>query len=99
MREKKFTPGPWAQSQPQSATIYIDARLRGSTMQEIASCGPTETPEQRQANAHLIASAPLLLQALEDVVEYLRGEGDPTSIGLALEQAEAVIAKAYGEKP
>jgi hypothetical protein len=61
------TPGPWFTTRPHG-TIYIEARLRGSTLQEVAAVGPTEAPEQQEANARLIAAAPDLLEALQQLV-------------------------------
>lgn len=64
MTEVKHTPGPFFTSCPHGGTIYVEARLRGSTIQEVAAVGPTETPDQQQANAKLFAAAPELLMAL-----------------------------------
>lgn len=61
MSEQKHTPGPFFTTCPHGGTIYVEARLRGSTIQEVAAVGPTETPEQQQANAKLFATAPDLL--------------------------------------
>lgn len=68
--EAKFTPGPWFTSRPHG-TIYIEARLRGTTLQEVASVGPTETANQQEANARLIAAAPELLEALSKMVDRI----------------------------
>lgn len=90
------TPGPWFTSQPHG-TIYIEARLQGSTLQEIASCGPTETPEQREANARLIAAAPELLEALEDLYEaYGRSTASDDWNAEATRKAAAAIQRAGG---
>lgn len=46
--------------------MYIEARIGGGMLQEVAACGPTaEGSEQQEANARLIAAAPELLAALE----------------------------------
>jgi hypothetical protein len=101
MREKKFTPGPWEQNQPQSGTIYIDARLRGTTLQEVCSCGPTETLEQRQANGHLIAAAPELLEALEEAIDLVNGilSGDYDPDTFTVQPWDTAVSKAYGDTP
>lgn len=98
------TPGPWFTSRPHG-TIYIEARLRGSTLQEVAAVGPTETPEQQEANARLIAAAPDLLFELEGLVHFsdgfgLYGEG-PAAVELRkwVEGARTAIAKATGVEP
>ncbi|WP_448647129.1 hypothetical protein [Pseudomonas mohnii] len=94
MSDFKGTPGPWFTSQPHG-TIYIEARLRGSTLQEVAACGPTETPDQREANAKLIAMSPQLLLALVDAVTIFRGlvDGVP-SLRQRVEAYDNLIAKA-----
>lgn len=92
----KFTSGPWFITGRQ--TKYIEARIGGGMLQEIAAVGPTAEDsgygEQQSANAALIAAAPELLQALE---RYL--ECDPAqSVGgdTPANQARAAIAKARG---
>lgn len=64
----KHTPGPFFTSCPHGGTIYIEARLRGSTLQEVAAVGPTEAPEQQRANANLFAASPALLAAAQNAV-------------------------------
>ena len=58
----KHTPGPWVVVG--SRTKYVEARLVGSLMQEVAACGPTMADEgygqQQEANARLIAAAPTM---------------------------------------
>lgn len=86
MTEVKHTPGPFFTTCPHGGTIYVEARLRGSTIQEVAAVGPTETPEQQQANAKLFAAAPALLKSAIEVCEawgkfidsfdYVPGIGD-----------------------
>lgn len=59
------TPGEWFTSRPTPhGTIYIEARLRPGTLQEVAACGPTEAPEQREANARRIVSCVNALDGL-----------------------------------
>ena len=62
MNEAKHTPGPFFTTCPHGGTIYVEARLRGSTIQEVAAVGPTETPEQQYENAKLFVAAPDLLR-------------------------------------
>ena len=60
----KHTPGPWVVVG--SRTKYVEARLVGSLMQEVAACGPTLADEgygqQQEANARLIAAAPTMYE-------------------------------------
>lgn len=86
MTNATHTPGPWAVSKPSGN--YIDApAVRGS----IAALTFSATP----ADARLIAAAPDLLTALEDLVKSNFGE--PRSVTVpALDNARAAIAKATG---
>ena len=92
----KHTPGPWVVVG--RLTKYVEARLVGRLIQEVAACGPTMADEgygqQQEANARLIAAAPDLLEALK------RCKFD--SLNMTLEDREfcrAAIAKATGEQP
>jgi hypothetical protein len=100
MSEQTHTPGPWFTSQPHG-TIYIEARLQGSTLQEVAACGPTETEGQREANARLIAAAPELLAALQYALDALAhcaaDQGFSTMQSKAAQMANAAIRKAGGK--
>jgi hypothetical protein len=94
----KHTPGPW----PIKVTgdrkrIRVGVGLvdgpRGYDVAEVYSddCDG----EEAEANAHLIAAAPDLLDALCVAADYLNGngwEGDPRMVPI-----EAAIAKAKGE--
>ncbi len=87
----KHTPGPWFVTG--NMTLYVEARIGGGLVQEVAAVGPTEAdsgygPQQR-ANADLIAAAPDLLRALECLLEMGHAK--------AGDLARAAIAKARGE--
>ena len=98
-RKKKFTPGPWWRSVSQEILkmpeqIKISNFISGSTIQE------------SKANANLIAAAPELLEALEDMVglfpESPHDDGSgKRGFGQDLinkyDAAKSAIAKAYGE--
>ena len=91
-----FTPGPWVVVG--RLTKYVEARLVGGLIQEVAACGPTMADEgygqHQEANARLIAAAPDLLDALK------RCKFD--SLNMTLEDREfcrAAISKATGEHP
>ncbi len=64
----KHTPGPWFINGHERYTKYVEARIGGGWVQEVAACGPTENPEQQEANARLCAAAPELLEALRIMV-------------------------------
>ena len=87
----KHTPGPWFVTG--NMTLYVEARIGGGLVQEVAAVGPTEAdsgygPQQR-ANADLIAAAPDLLRAIECLLEMGHAK--------AGDLARAAIAKARGE--
>lgn len=88
-----FTPGPWFTTG--TMTKYVEARIDGGLIQEIAAVGPTAADNgygaQQEANARLIATAPELLEALEAIHENC---DLPDEYGLMIER---VIAKARGE--
>ena len=98
-----FTPGPWVVVG--NLTKYVEARLVGGLIQEVAACGPTMADEgygqQQEANARLIAAAPDLLEALQDVdalwMHHSVAHGDG-KIGPLHEKVIAAIAKATGEQ-
>lgn len=96
MPEQKHTPGPFFTACPHSGTIYVEARLRGSTIQEVAAVGPTETPEQQQANAKLFAAAPDLLEALAALMKVVADPdcSEGLALGAARAKATSAIAKA-----
>lgn len=93
MTASKHTPGPWFSPEKTHGTRYVEARIGGGMLQEVAACGPTEQPEQQAANARLIACAPELLEALKAFVEEIV-PNDPHDRLWA--QARAAIAKATG---
>lgn len=94
MSEPKFTPGPWLFSSYKSgnSVIVIDGKEF-----DVA----TVNYPNRDANAHLIAAAPELYEALEgllaDITEYqeinnLGGQNNHWQV-----KAKAALAKARGE--
>lgn len=68
------TSGPWLAKREGFSTVYIEARIGGGMLQEIAACGPTAGgSDEQEANAELIASAPDLL-AENDRLKALNAE-------------------------
>ncbi|HCR1638161.1 TPA: hypothetical protein ONA83_003578 [Pseudomonas aeruginosa] len=90
----KHTPGPWFINGHERYTKYVEARIGGGWVQEVAACGPTENPEQQEANARLCAAAPELLEALEACVARITNEVADAEFLDEVEQARAAIAKA-----
>lgn len=73
MTEVKHTPGPWFVTG--NRTLYVEARIGGGLVQEVAACGPTHQDggygDQQKANARLISAAPDMLQRLEMCKRFL----------------------------
>ncbi len=92
----KHTPGPWFINGHERYTKYVEARIGGGWVQEVAACGPTENPEQQEANARLCAAAPDLLEGLKKALEPLEmyhAYGWPDRDGV-IGQIKSAIAKA-----
>lgn len=93
--ETKHTPGPWQAGRADMASIVdgVDSKwiYAGDEYVAIASGRVTGTWETVMANAHLIAAAPELYEALEDAVDLL------TAAGYSTLEHRAALAKARGE--
>ena len=71
------TPGPWYATG--KLTRYVEARIDGGLIQEVAACGPTKADggygPQQEANARLIAAAnPAAISELLDRLEEAEKE-------------------------
>lgn len=93
MSKQSHTPGPWFVNGRESYTKYVEARIGGGLLQEVAACGPTEQQEQQEANARLIAAAPDLLEALQQAVTSMQDSGYPND-SLVIRAARQAITKA-----
>lgn len=88
----KHTPGPW-----RVVDSWNDHMVEGQNGEEIIwQDGPHETPTINKANACLIAAAPDLLEALENLADYIDERAGDNECR-PLENARAAIAKAKGE--
>ena len=101
MREKKFTPGPWVPTRNHAfwqINKFDENNNWVTTVGDVCSSYPTDPDTGLQeANANLIAEAPDLLKILEAMSAQFKEEvadGEYCSIYV---QAQAAIAKAYGE--
>ncbi len=110
MSAPKYTPGPWRKG---------DTRATGSTMVHAANWDRKSGEHgevtvalvngragEQEANARLIAAAPELLAALQDLAEWgsgagwtMPGPGPAKSRADVLARARAAIAKATGGEP
>lgn len=94
----KHTPGPWVATpmvKHANNAFYITATPDGNNSEkEVAVVGPC-LAATTEANARLIASAPELLEAIEDCIGLLEVlvRAGPSTI---LDAARAVSAKARG---
>lgn len=92
------TPGPWYATG--KLTRYVEARIDGGLIQEVAACGPTKADggygPQQEANARLIAAAnPVAITELLDRIEAAEEERDWNAERLedAIEECAALRAK------
>ncbi|TCW00440.1 hypothetical protein [Biostraticola tofi] len=98
MSEFKGTPGPW-----ENVGGWVDSKGKDSKI--ICAIASVSTQEEgiQEANARLIAAAPELLEALQDMVAIVKKNSypcpdKPNSTWGRMEAAKAVINKALGEK-
>lgn len=87
----QHTPGAWHIF---TAACSPDQRAIGDETENRIIALIDKSDEQDEANAHLIAAAPELLEALENLVRNFTQEPDPHG---DLKKAKAVIKKAKGE--
>ena len=102
----KFTEGEWFAKRDGWSTVYVECRIGGGMLQEVAACGPTASgPDEQEANARLIAAAPDLLEAaqlaLQIAESWIHDQLDGTSsidgALLHLDPVRAAISRARGE--
>jgi hypothetical protein len=94
MNKTKFTPGPWKIGTPPpngEQTIGTEQGL-------MVAVSTTGAGIQTKANAHLIAAAPDLYEALEDLsINDFGSNGWTNSMERIAIKARAALAKARGE--
>lgn len=88
MSESNHTPGPWRLHDMERATV-----VAGKPGGEIANC--LNGFGDQAANAHLIAAAPELLEALQWIADEIGDPVTPTRPSVdAIQAARAAIVKA-----
>jgi hypothetical protein len=98
------TPGPWHARQWQCRAVTSVGRISDNALgfEQIAECsanGRQVSTEQEEADARLIAAAPELLEALEDLIDAHAVPSTACKERGAYDKARAVIAKATGSTP
>lgn len=100
----KFTPGPW--SSPENKSQYSNVRdlfngngQRFATIQ-FGSPSREVTEDEIEANARLIAAAPEMYEALENILRLSIFKAHGTAYDQEqVEKARAALAKASGGQP
>lgn len=95
MSKPKFTPGPWfSVTRLSGSENHHGFKICGNDGWALAEVMPVdEDGIEGKANAHLIAAAPELYEALETCLLY----GAMTGDDWAIFKAETALAKARGE--
>ena len=89
---KRWTEGPWGK---ESFALSEDILAPGNKLVAIVQSRHCESPEEMRANAHLIAAAPDLYEALENLLSAVENNAYVGSKWI--EEASDALAKARGE--
>jgi len=93
----KHTPGPWEIKRHfDPGYKFISAQKHTALAQVVWRMEDEDRSPVCEANAHLIAAAPELLEALQNLLKVHEGEGGTQHH--AGDMARAAIAKAKGER-
>ena len=93
----KFTPGPW-NNMPKTEYVPICKQDEVGLALGFINSTNLERTAEGKANAYLIAAAPDLLEALEQMIDEYGTAGDGwTRNNKALRDAREVISKARGK--
>lgn len=76
----KHTKGPWAAFNRDGARIFKNWGIQGADGKRVCWLEDAANGDTEVANAHLLAAAPALLEALRSLVEAFDGETDVTDI-------------------
>lgn len=106
--ETKCTPGPWQtwNFNDDPRHIAVGPKSGGLAIAEIVACNAhgcytAETERQAMENARLIAAAPDLLNALDELLEHVqwrrRTEGETAGPRDVTHRARAAIDRARGQ--
>ena len=91
----QFTPGPWAVNKSDTCLIMVSKSMGMGAEKHIAD---VQYNEERYANAHLIAAAPAMYEALQIMVRAANvDEIDPLVMFASIERARHVLKLAEGK--
>jgi len=90
----KHTPGPWSFAMPREDGNYVKIYLHGLGRPDKIKGEDSLAGYCGEANGRLIAAAPDLLEALDDLLAQVEKDAPEW---LSLNQARSAIAKAKGE--
>ena len=97
MSKTQHTPGPWVIGGQSEAGRYISINGGGKVLARVMFSKPNDPFPSDDANARLIAAAPMLLEALQAAHDdIVSGALDPSDFPW-LSKARAAIAKATGD--
>jgi len=96
MTKRKWTPGPWLVQTTDGAKSGNGFDVLGSCVSGLTWINPDSNQSEAQANAHIIAAAPDLYEALENLLGVHEGKGGTKYH--AGEIARAALAKASGQE-
>lgn len=101
MKERNWTPGPWvAQRNPRFECLEVfSGRSRIADINDVSDVTFGPPKNEAIANAHLIAAAPDLYEALEDLWTWVHNWGPEFMDDDEFDRStyEAALAKARGE--
>lgn len=94
----KHTPGPWtARKAPERNAYAWDVEGAQGTVPTIARMALVDRVSEVEANAHLIAAAPAMYEALTIALQIMIDKRVPYQH--EIDQARAALAQAEGSKP
>ena len=103
MKTAQFTPGPWIAERDTARNAYA-WKVTGASgiVRDIARLALVDSMSQVEANAALIAAAPAMYEAVQNLLEFIKGnrgarEGNPYCKA-EVRQALKVLAAIQGKK-
>lgn len=98
IKKAQHTPGPWTvgvKNRPECATVYTE--IKGVAV-SVAYCDLSLPWSTNMSNACLVAAAPDLLEALQEIVCTAADCKGWEEVNPSFSKARAAIAKATGKK-